>query len=52
MEEFGYIMLALNALAMEGKKGGVSSGRVASLIRDVLVREENLIQQLRNDLLK
>ena len=52
MEEFGYIMLALNALAMEGKKGGVSSGRVASLIRDVLVRSENLIQQLREDLLK
>lgn len=52
MEEFGYIMLALNALAMEGKKGGVSSGRVANLIRYVLVRSENLIQQLREDLLK
>lgn len=48
MEDYGYINLALNALARESKKGGVSSGRVANLIRMVLVRAEERIGELEN----
>lgn len=48
MEDYGYIHLALNALARESKKGGVSSGRVANLIRMVLVRAEERIGELEN----
>lgn len=50
MQPYDYIQQALNALAIETKKGGVTSGRVANLIRYVLERAEGRIQELESEM--